>query len=145
MRFDNPFCEGCSFQSTCRIYFQLQKEFLIYLSSVPNDSRPHFCNSWDKILIFSLELEFYQKQLVPSLIPTIRSSYARQMKKLSKFRNLFCIVPMSDRGLILEYSATKVSHLFDNKKCKSLRPQIFDHFEHEFDFLGRNSSWSKMT
>ena len=106
MRFDNPFCEGCCFQSTCRIYpifemhpisdlnFQLQKEFLIYLLSVPNDSRPHFCNSWDKILIFSLELEFYQKQLVPSLIPTIRSSYARQMKKLSKFRNLFCIVPL---------------------------------------------------
>jgi len=31
---------------------------------------------------------------LPSLIPTIRASYARQMKKLSKFRNPFCIVPL---------------------------------------------------
>ena len=26
---------------------------LIYLLSVPNDSRPHFCNSWDKIFFLS--------------------------------------------------------------------------------------------
>ena len=43
-----------------------------------------------KAVVSSLHVE----SISPSLIPTIRSSYARQMKKVSKFRNLFCIVPM---------------------------------------------------
>merc|ERR1711917_215807 len=55
------------------------------------------------LLCDKLELEFYQKQLLPSLIPTIRSSYARQMKKVSKFRNLFCIVPLLNRSLTRRY------------------------------------------
>ena len=46
-----------------------------------------------KILFFSLKLEFYQKQLPPSLIPTFRAPYARQIKKVSNLRNLICIVP----------------------------------------------------
>ena len=50
------------------------------------------------LLIFMLsyfrQTKKHKLTLRKSLIPTIRSSYARQMKKLSKFRNLFCIVPM---------------------------------------------------
>ena len=103
--FDNPFYERCSYQSIRKIHlilktytedpnFHLQKKFLIYLLSVPNDSGPHYCDSWHKILIFSLELELYQKRLAPSLIPTFRTQYERQIKKVSNLRNLFCIVPI---------------------------------------------------
>ena len=75
-------CQACYNCGNSRFTGQEKRALRgIYLSSVPNDSGPHFYNSWHKILIFSLELEFYQKQLLSSLIPTIRSSYARQMKK----------------------------------------------------------------
>ena len=46
-----------------------------------------------------------------SLIPTIRSSYARQMKKVSKFRNLFCIVPMTTGKLPINDELVAVNPL----------------------------------
>ena len=88
-------CQACYNCGNSRFTGQEKRALRgIYLSSVPNDSGPHFYNSWHKILIFSLELEFYQKQLLSSLIPTFRAPYARQMKKVSNLRNLFCIVPI---------------------------------------------------
>ena len=98
----------------------------IYFINIRNDSGPHFCYSWHKILIFSLELEFYQKQLVLSLIPTIKSSYARKMKKVSKFRNLFYIVPIwktiyyYKKNVFLSDSTTGWPKVRFGTKCPSI-------------------------
>ena len=45
-------------------------------------------------LVHRLSLTFIKKRLAPALMSTFGLPYERQMRKVSNFRNLFCIVPL---------------------------------------------------